>query len=113
VWILLVAGIRRATLEVEDRSTLLLVVGALFAVVLAVLWLVPAAKTDGELTSKDGARRGPGTDLTPQSEGGFPAPPVDLVVPPTPRSLRETSALTAAGSVTAAGPATSSTDREL
>ncbi len=49
VWILLVAGIRQATTEVEDRGTLLVGVGIVFAVVLAVLWLLPAPKAEGEL----------------------------------------------------------------
>lgn len=101
VWILLVAGIRQATTEVEDRGTLLVGMGIVFAVVLAVLWLVPAPKDDGEPTGADGTRTGPGTDLTPLSEGGYPTPPVDLVVPPTPRSLRSADLAT-----------TSSTDRE-
>ncbi|MCY7363870.1 MAG: NADH-quinone oxidoreductase subunit NuoH [Frankiaceae bacterium] len=114
VWILLVAGIRQATTEVEDRGTLLIGVGVVFAVVLAVLWLVPGPKTEGELTSADGSRTGPGTDLTPRSEGGFPAPPVDLVVPPTPRSLRPARGLTTAGAGSTAGadPASATTDRE-
>jgi NADH-quinone oxidoreductase subunit H len=86
LWILLVAAIRTATLEVDDRRTLLLGVGAVFAVVLAIFYLIPAPKADGELTGQQD-RTGPGTDLTPLSEGGFPTPPMDLVVPPTPRSL--------------------------
>jgi NADH-quinone oxidoreductase subunit H len=90
VWILLVAAIRVATLEVDDRRTLLLGVGAVFAVVLAVFSLIPAPKTDGELTGEQ-ERTGPGTDVTPRSEGGFPTPPMDLVVPPTPRSLQTAS----------------------
>ena len=80
VWILLVAAIRMASLRIEDRSTLLLAIGAVFAVVLVVLFLLPAPKE-----KEDGQRRG--TDLTPRDEGGFPTPPMDLVVPPTPRSL--------------------------
>ena len=114
VWILLVAAIREATTEVQDRSTLLIGVGVVFAVVFAVLWLVPGPRTDGERPSADGTRSGPGTDLTPLSEGGFPTPPVDLVVPPTPRSLRPGSGLTTAGAGATAGaaPASSTTDRE-
>ena len=114
VWILLVAAIREATTEVQDRSTLLIGVGVVFAVVFAVLWLVPGPRADGERPSADGTRSGPGTDLTPLSEGGFPTPPVDLVVPPTPRSLRPGSGLTTAGSGATAGaaPASSTTDRE-
>ena len=79
LWILLVAGIRTATLEIEDRRTLLFTIGAVFAVVLVVLFLLPAPK------ERDDDR--PGTDVTPLDEGGFPTPPMDLVVPPTPRSL--------------------------
>jgi hypothetical protein len=58
-----------------------------FAVVLAVFWLIPAPKKDGELVGEGQERNGPGTDLTPLHQGGFPTPPMDLVVPPTPRSL--------------------------
>jgi NADH-quinone oxidoreductase subunit H len=79
LWILLVAGIRTATLEIEDRRTLLITIGAVFAVVLVVLFLLPAPK--------DREDDRPGTDVTPLDEGGFPTPPMDLVVPPTPRSL--------------------------
>jgi NADH-quinone oxidoreductase subunit H len=103
LWILLVAAIRTATLEVDDRRTLLLGVGAVFAVVLAVFWLIPAPKKDGELVGEQQLRNGPGTDVTPLAEGGFPTPPMDLVVPPTPRSLAP--ARVAAG-------ASDTTDRE-
>ena len=94
VWILLVAAIRTATLEVDDRRTLLLGVGAVFAVVLAVFYLIPAPKKEGELVGEQQTRTGPGTDLTPLSEGGFPTPPMDLVVPPTPRSLQKATVTT-------------------
>ncbi len=80
IWILLVAAIRTATLEIEDRSTLLLSVGVLFAIVLVVFYLIPAGPEDEEPDR-------PGTDLTPLSDGGFPTPPMDLAVPATPRSL--------------------------
>ncbi len=86
VWILLVAGIRTATLEIEDRNTLLLAVGALFAVVLVVFYLIPVAEPEADTASRSG------TELTPPSEGGFPTPPLDLVVPATPRSLTRTGA---------------------
>ena len=84
VWILLVAAIRTATLEIDDRRTLLLGVGAVFAVVLAVFYLLPASKPE-----QDAPAGGPGTDLTPLDQGGFPTPPMDLVVPPTPRALAQ------------------------
>ena len=96
VWILLVAAIRTATLEVDDRRTLLLGVGAVFAVVLAIFYLLPAPKRAGEPAA-------PGTDLMPLSEGGFPTPPLDLVVPPTPRSLVRGS-LASAGAPAPAAP---------
>ncbi len=82
LWIMLVAGIRTATLEIEDRRTLLLAIGAVFAVVLVVMFLLPAPKTEDEE---------PGTATTSTAEGGFPTPPMDLVVPPTPRSLARSS----------------------
>ena len=86
VWILLVAAIRTASVEVDDRRTLLLGVGAVFAVVLVVFFLLPAPKPE-----PDAAGTGPGTDLTPREQGGFPTPPMDLVVPATPRSLARAS----------------------
>jgi len=86
IWILLVAAIRTATLEIDDRRTLLFGVGAVFAVVLVVFFLLPAPKPD-----PDAPLSGPGTDLTPRDQGGFPTPPMDLVVPATPRSLTRAS----------------------
>ena len=91
VWILLVAAIRTATLEIDDRRTLLLGVGAVFAVVLAVFYLLPAPRPEQDATSD-----GPGTDLTPLDQGGFPTPPMDLVVPPTPRALAQGTLVSAA-----------------
>ena len=91
VWILLVAAIRTATLEIDDRRTLLLGVGAVFAVVLAVFYLLPAPRPEQDATSG-----GPGTDLTPLDQGGFPTPPMDLVVPPTPRALAQGTLVSAA-----------------
>ena len=95
LWILLVAGIRTATLEIQDRSTLLLAIGAVFAVVLVVLFLLPAPREDEQ------ERRG--TDVTPRDQGGFPTPPMDLAVPPTPRSLSRST-------VTSGAPASSPTE---
>jgi NADH-quinone oxidoreductase subunit H len=89
VWIMLVAGLRTLMEEVQERSTVFLIIGAVFAVTLAVFWLLP------EPEPKDDAEgEWPGTDLTPTSEGGFPTPPMDLVVPPTPRSLAGSRAVT-------------------
>jgi len=94
VWILLVAAIRTATLEIEDRSTLLLWVGVLFAIVLVVFYLIPAGVPEDDEPDRLG------TDLTPLSDGGFPTPPMDLSVPPTPRSLASASAPAAAVAAT-------------
>ena len=91
VWILLVAAIRTATQEVDDRRTLLFGVGAVFAVVLVVFFLLPAPKPE-----PDAPHTGPGTDLTPLDQGGFPTPPMDLVVPPTPRALAQGTLVSAA-----------------
>ncbi len=84
LWIMLVAAIRSAALHVDDRRTLLLVVGGLLAVVLVVLFLLPSPD--------DADEDAPGTATTPRDEGGFPTPPMDLVVPPTPRSLARAAA---------------------
>ncbi|MGI8536278.1 MAG: NADH-quinone oxidoreductase subunit NuoH [Mycobacteriales bacterium] len=108
IWILLVAGIRTATLEIEDRSTLLLAVGVLFSVVLVVFYLIPVADPGGD-DGRDGAV---GTDLTPQSHGGFPTPPMDLLVPATPRSLSRAGAVTAAPETAPAPDAPTATDPE-
>ncbi len=96
VWILLVAAIRTYNLEAENRRTIVYVVGAAFLIVLAVLALLPQPEPDQQ------PREGSGLDLVPLEEGGFPTPPLDLVVPPTPRSL------TTVGAVTP-GPATDTT----
>ncbi|MDT7547336.1 MAG: NADH-quinone oxidoreductase subunit, partial [Actinomycetota bacterium] len=94
VWILLVAAIRTATLQVEDRRTLLMVVTGVFLVVVVIFYLLPQPEPDQH------PAEGSGLDLLPVSEGGFPTPPLDLVVPPTPRSLSTVGAVSA-------GPATS------
>jgi NADH-quinone oxidoreductase subunit H len=125
VWILLIGFVRAVSNEVDDRRPVLLGIGALCALVLVVLWLLPTPESEGELTgelSGPGQRsgRGPGTDLTPRSEGGFPAPPADLVVPPTPRALARAAVTVPAddrGSVpgtTSAGTTSAApTDRDL
>jgi NADH-quinone oxidoreductase subunit H len=101
VWILLVAAIRTATLEVSNRTTLILVILAVFLVVLAIFYFLPQPEP-GEQTGV-----GSGLDLVPAEQGGFPTPPLDLVVPPTPRSLAVVGALPAAPPV----PTTDEADR--
>ena len=109
VWILLVAGIRTATQEIDEQRTLLLVVGGVFAVLLVVFSLLPAPKP------REQDER-PGTHLTPRDEGGFPTPPMDLVVPPTPRSLSRATVPSGAATTASDTPQTASpqttTDRE-
>ncbi len=107
LWVLLVAAIRTATLEVDNRQTLLLGVFAIFAVVLAVFYLIPVPKAD----EQPGEGAGP-DDLTPLSEGGFPTPPRDLVVPPTPRSLQQGSLAAAPAGAPATTFASETPDRE-
>jgi NADH-quinone oxidoreductase subunit H len=81
-WIMLVAASRTVAAEVEDRRTLFTLAGIVMAVLLLVVFFLPERKT---------AQDAPGTDVTPKDEGGFPTPPMDLVVPPTPRSLARSS----------------------
>ncbi|MCW2615415.1 MAG: nuoH, partial [Frankiales bacterium] len=107
VWILLVAAIRTATLEIDDRQTLLLGVGAVFAAVLAVFYLLPAPKK-----GEDEPFTGPATELTPREQGGFPTPPLDLVVPPTPRSLAQRSLVQAGTSPAPAAPSAPPTETD-
>ncbi len=93
VWIILVAAIRTTQNELQSRSGLFTVLAIVFAVALAVLFLLPG---------KDDEPPAPPTDdeHIDVEDGGFPLPPLDLVVPPTPRSLERTAV--PAG---AAGPA--------
>jgi NADH-quinone oxidoreductase subunit H len=99
IWILLVAGARTISLEVEDTRTLFLIVGAVLAVFLLVTWLLPEK-------GEDEPEPAPESELAPVSEGGFPTPPFDLVVPPTPRSLAARSVSTGpTGSAGSAGSA--------
>ncbi len=105
IWILAVASIRTVTVEVEDRSTLLLGAGVLLSVILVVFYLIPVAEP-----SDDDGGDGPGTDRTPKSEGGFPTPPMDLLVPATPRSLARSGAVTTAADTPPAPDAPTAAD---
>ena len=105
VWILLVAAIRTLLVEVQNRGTLLLsLLGGLIVLVVGLL-LWPEARPDEDLAR-------PGTELTPLDEGGYPTPPLDLVVPATPRSLARRELVPAAPSPTrtATPPPSSETD---
>ena len=94
VWILLVATIRTANLQFEDRRPLLIIVAAVFFVVLAGMYLLPQPAADEDDLA------GAGPDLVPLDQGGFPTPPLDLIVPATPRSLASASLAAAPGATT-------------
>ena len=81
-WILLVAAVRTLTSEVAGTRERLTYLGIGVLVVAALTFLIPGRKepTPDELEARSAA--------VPVAEGGFPLPPLDLVVPPTPRSLR-------------------------
>ena len=105
LWILLVAAIRTLLVEVQDRGTLLLFIGGGLAVLIVALLLWPEGTRE-----QAAADAGPGTDLTPPDEGGFPTPPLDLVVPATPRSLARRELVPAAPTSTRTPPPSSETD---
>jgi NADH-quinone oxidoreductase subunit H len=79
VWILVVASIRTLYDEVSDRNTRLTYLLAGFAVLVLVFMMWPQ--------KKDAPEPDPALELIPVEDGGFPVPPLDLVVPATPRSL--------------------------
>jgi NADH-quinone oxidoreductase subunit H len=83
-WILVLSGVRTlSTAYSFDRTRMLLVVGAVLAGVLAVLFLAAEAME----RRKKAAAALVGADDVPETHepGGFPIPPMDLVVPPSPR----------------------------
>ena len=82
VWILLVATVRVLTDEVAGRQRLVIIGIGLAVVLLAISFLPERKRPDEEPVD--------GSELhTEPAAGGFPMPPMDLVVPPTPRSLRQ------------------------
>ncbi len=85
VWILLVAAIRTLTTEVTSTQTRLTYIGIAVVVLFAIFIAVPQSEpeTDEQFEADSG--------LADVADGGFPLPPLDLVVPPTPRSLQTTS----------------------
>jgi NADH-quinone oxidoreductase subunit H len=78
VWILALAGIKVLQQSQFDMRTRVLGIGAGALVVLAALVLWPSRKS------------GPAPGELPPQEGGFPVPPMDLHVPPSPRLQRLT-----------------------
>jgi hypothetical protein len=104
VWTMAVAGVRVLSNEVQDRRTLLLVVLGVFAAAALAYAFLPGKQDedeDGVETLDDLT-----DDIVPMDEGGYPVPPLDLVVPPTPRSLARARQTASVGGGTAgAGPA--------
>ncbi|MQA24640.1 MAG: NADH-quinone oxidoreductase subunit NuoH [Micromonosporaceae bacterium] len=87
VWIIAISGIRSAARDEGDRALWLTVLGLVFiAALLGYLW--PRRRPVPPATADSGA-------------GGFPVPPLDLVVPPNPRAKRL--AATRAGTGPASG----------
>jgi NADH-quinone oxidoreductase subunit H len=82
VWIMVVASIRTLYNEVDDTRTRMTWLLAGFAVLVVVFMFWPQKRPEPP--------RAPEDEIVPVSEGGFPVPPLDLVVPPTPRSLQLT-----------------------
>ncbi len=85
IWILLVAAIRTLTTEVPSTQTRLTYIGIAVVVLFAIFFAIPQSEpaTDEQLEADNG--------LAAVADGGFPLPPLDLVVPPTPRSLQSAS----------------------
>jgi NADH-quinone oxidoreductase subunit H len=101
VWTMLVAGVRVLSLEADDRRTTLLTVLGIFAAVALVYAFLPAKEPiegDGVETMDD-----LDAGIVPMDEGGYPVPPLDLVVPPTPRSLQARHPVTAGAPAAAGG----------
>ena len=85
VWIMLVAFVRVLSLEATDRRSLLFGVFGVLAVAALVYSFWPQKQQPdadkGEPATLDQLE----ADVVPAEEGGFPVPPLDLVVPPSPR----------------------------
>ncbi len=83
-WIMLVASIRTLTDSVESGTTRALYLGIGMAVCFGIFSLIPvkAPPTEEEIAAENAP--------IPVAQGGYPLPPMDLVVPPTPRSLQPT-----------------------
>jgi len=89
VWIVLVATVRVLSIEAEDRRSVFLVVLGVLAV-LAAIWSFWPQKEKPELTDKGEPESLEDLEkaFVPVAQGGFPVPPLDLVVPATSRSTR-------------------------
>jgi NADH-quinone oxidoreductase subunit H len=87
IWILLVAAIRTLTTQVDNNQDRYTYIGVGLVVFFVLFFLWPQKKVP---SAEDLEQE---TALVPTAQGGFPVPPMDLVVPPTPRSLQTTPAI--------------------
>jgi len=89
VWILLVAAIRTLSTQVSSTQQRLTYIGIAVVVLFALFYALPQKQpeTEQEIEQDNG--------LAEVADGGFPIPPLDLVVPPSPRSLQLTGAIPA------------------
>ena len=102
VWTMLVAGVRIYSTEVEDTRTRLIVILLAVAVLSALVFFWPQKDTSGgSETGEPESMADLERDIVPMADGGFPVPPLDLVVPPTPHARRQ-SVPAGAGTVTTA-----------
>jgi len=87
VWILLVAAIRTLSTQVSSTQQRLTYIGIAVVVLFALFYALPQKQpeTEQEIEQDNG--------LAEVADGGFPIPPLDLVVPPSPRSLQLTGAI--------------------
>jgi NADH-quinone oxidoreductase subunit H len=82
-WIVVLSGVRTLSTEFSlDRSSSLLTVGGVMLGVLAVVFAVAEV---ADRRKKAAAAPEPGAVPETHEPGGFPIPPMDLVVPPSPR----------------------------
>jgi NADH-quinone oxidoreductase subunit H len=88
VWILLVATIRTMNEQATSRRDTFLYIG----IALVVLFLASSFWPRKKVLTDEEHEEASGVIST--EKGGFPLPPLDLVVPPTPRSLQRSSLTT-------------------
>jgi NADH-quinone oxidoreductase subunit H len=103
LWILFVSFVRVLSLGTDNRRPILIGGCAVLALLAAAYSFWPQNDEDaprkGEPESMGDLER----DIVPMDRGGFPVPPLDLVVPASPRSLRQPVIAGAASRPAAAG----------
>jgi len=95
VWILLVASVQLAVQEFDRRQLLLAGAGA-FLVIFLIVALLPERGSKAPDDEQEPGRELQDIEAGPAG-GAFALPPMDLVVPPTPRSLSSSDAVSSAG----------------